>query len=130
MAVKVWMEEEGFQELQDKIRLFGEGAEEIINQTLVNEVKELLTPSIVNFIPVSSRNKKHAKHNNPIMGEQETTLELYLHSKKPYNYLFFPENAHGCKFVGQQPRDFMTKGVEAQMGNAINIMLEKLIKDF
>ena len=45
-------------------------------------------------------------------------------------YLFFPDNAHGCKYVGKQPYNFMVDGVERKMNEAINIMLDKLINKF
>ena len=124
------LESKDFEKVQEAILKFGEDAEETINQTLLNEVNQIFNPAIVGFIPVSVRDKKHAKYNDPIIGEQKTTLELYMHSKKPYNYLFFPQNAHGCKFVGKLPNDFMMKGIEVQFDNAINILLDKLILNF
>lgn len=127
---KFSIESNGFEELQKAIQEFGEGSEEVINNALVNEVYDIFNPSIVNLIPVSSRDKRHAKYSDPLIGEQETNLELYIHTKKKFNYLFFPQNAHGCKFVGKSPNDFMIDGVTREMDNAINIILDKLINKF
>ena len=128
--MKLTIDQNNFDDILQAIQQFGEDAEDVINETLLNEVNDLFKPSIVNLVPISSRNKRHAKNSDPLIGEQETNLELYIHTKKKFNYLFFPDNAHGCKYVGKQPYNFMVDGVERKMNEAINIMLDKLINKF
>lgn len=124
------MDASDIEKIQQKIIDFGEGAEEVLNNYLMNEANAMFNSAIVNLIPVSDRNKKHAKYSDPIKGEQDRTLELYMHSKKAYNYLYFPQTATGVRFLGKAPNDFMGKGVEAEMDNVVNGMLDVLIKSF
>lgn len=116
--------------LQQSIIDYGNNAEQVINETLTGEAKQAFSESITNLIPVSNRNKQHARNAKPVKGEQRDNLSLYLHTPGKYHYLYFPDEAAGCKFAGKAPADFMVKGVEAESGNVINMILDKLQNNF
>ena len=124
-SVEFSMDAEDVQRIQEAIMNFGDGAEQVINDFLKNEANKMFTEAIVNLIPVSDRNKKHAKNSNPIKGEQKQNLALYIHSKTSYNYLYFPDEGEGTS-LGQNPHDFMGKGVEAKSDDVVNQILDKL----
>ena len=121
---------EDIQRLQESIMNYGNNAEQTINEFLNTEAKQMFSNSITNLIPVSDRNKQHARDAQPVKGEQRNNLELYLHTPGKWHYLYFPDEAAGCKFAGKAPYDFMTKGVEAESGNVINTILDKLQNNF
>lgn len=120
------LKEEDLGRIQEAIMDFRDDVESVINDCLANEVKELLTNSITNLIPVSDKNKKqHAKTSNPLDGKVRNNLTLWIHTKPKYNYLYFPQNAEGTS-KSNSPNDFMDKGIDAEYDNVVNIMLEKL----
>ena len=57
---------EDIDRLQQAIMNYGNEAEQTINETLNNEAKQAFTNSITNLIPVSNRNKQHARNANPV----------------------------------------------------------------
>ena len=124
-SVDFSLKTEDLLKIQEAIMDFGNDAESVINDCLANEVKELLTNSITNLIPVSPKSKKHAKTSNPLDGKVRNNLTLWIHTKPKYNYLYFPQNAEGTS-KGKQPNDFMEKGINVEYDNVVNIILEKL----
>lgn len=119
------LKEEDLARIQEAIIDFGDDAESVINGCLANEVKDKFITSITNLIPVSDKNKKHAKSSNPLDGKVRNNLTLWIHTKPKYNYLYFPQNAEG-QSKNNSPNDFMEKGIDAEYDNAVNIILEKL----
>lgn len=119
------LKEEDLGKIQEAIMDFGDDAERVVNDCLANEVKDKLITSITNLIPVSDKNKKHAKSSNPLDGKIRNNLTLWIHTKPKYNYLYFPQNAEG-QSRNNSPNDFMEKGIDAEYDNAVNIILEKL----
>ena len=124
-SVDFSLKEEDLGRIQEAIMDFGNDAESVINDCLANEVKELLTNSITNLIPVSPKSKKHAKTSNPLDGKVRNNLTLWIHTKSKFNYLYFPQMGEGTSKY-KQPNDFMEKGIDAEYDNAVNIILEKL----
>ena len=123
------MAAEDVEKLQQAIINYGEGAEKTINDFLKTEASNIFTESIVNLIPVSDRDKKHAKDSSPLKAEQKENLALYIHTKSQFNYLYFPQEAEGTS-SGKSPNDFMQEGVDAQYDTVVNQMLDKLQNNF
>ena len=122
------MDDGDFAKIQDKIREFSDGAEQVINEYLINQASDIFMDSITNLIPVSDRQKKHAKQNAPLVGEQKENLVLYIHTRKPWHYLYFPDEGEGTS-LGQKAHDFMGEGVEAKYDEVVNGMLDALINN-
>ena len=120
--------DEDFVRLQEEITRFGNGAEQVINEYLVTQANDTFIDSITNLIPVSDRNKRHAKQNAPLVGEQRESLELYIHTRTPYHYLYFPEEGLGTS-LGQDPHDFMVEGAENEYDNVVNGVLDALMRN-
>ena len=120
------IEAEDIQRLQEAIMNYGDGAERIINDYLTQQANEMFRKSIDNLIPVSDRDKQHAKGSDPLKGELVSNLELYIHTKPKFHYLYFPQTATGVHFQGKAPNDFMEEGLLAEYDNVINGMLDAL----
>lgn len=124
-SVEFSLNDDDLKTLQSSIQDFQGNSEDAINQCLENEVKPMLINSIINFIPVSEKNKNHAKYSDPLQGNLNGNLSLLIHTKKKYNYLYFPQEGEGTS-KSHGPNDFMGKGIEQQYDNVVNIMLEKI----
>ena len=70
--------------------------------------------------------KVHAKDKQPLIDEMIDSLTLYIHSRKPYHYLYFPDQAQGTS-KNQLPHDFMEGGVDAKYDTVVNGLLNALI---
>lgn len=119
------LKEEDLGRIQEAIMDFGDDAERVVNDCLANDVKDKFITSITNLMPVSNKNKRHAKSSNPLDGKVRNNLTLWIHTKSKFNYLYFPQNAEGTS-KRNSPNDFMEKGIEVEYDNVVNEMLEKL----
>ena len=120
------LEYEDILRLQEAIMNYGDGAEEVINDYLTQQANKMFTDSITNLIPVSDRNKPHAKDNKPLKGQLIDNLTLKIGTISKYHYLYFPQTATGSHFEGKAPNDFMEKGLNSEYDNVVNGMLEAL----
>ena len=71
---------EDVERLQQAIMSYGDGAEKVINNYLKNEASNIFTQAIINYIPVSNRDKQHAKDSSPLKAEQKENLSLFVFS--------------------------------------------------
>lgn len=115
--------------LIEAIQKFEGSAEDAIGEYLKEEVPGIVKPSIQNLIPVSDRDKRHAKTSAPFTEDMEGKLSIYIHTKKQWHYLYFPDEGEGTS-KGQQPHDFMSQGVESEYDTLVNGMLDSLINNF
>ena len=125
--VSFYLSEEHINQLVGAIKEYGSGAEDIISNSLKNEVYDILEYGIESLIPVSQKGKSHAKYNNPLMGDLEGKTSLKIRTQKNRQYLYFPDEAEGTSKV-QVPHYFMFGGVENEHENAVNIILDNLIQ--
>ena len=68
---------EDVEKIQQAINDYGDNAEDIINQCIHQEGKDRLIRSIENCMPVSDRNKKHAKFSNSLTNKNLNLIILY-----------------------------------------------------
>lgn len=108
------------------IQNYSGDAEKAIGNYLENELPDIAKPSIQNLIPVSDRNKKHAKNSAPFTEDMEGNLSIYIHTKKPYHYLYFPDEGEGTS-KGQEPHYFMEEGMERKYDEIVNGLLDSLL---
>ena len=108
------------------IQNYSGNAEQAIGNYLENELPGIAKPSIQNLIPVSDRNKKHAKNSAPFTEDMEGNLSIYIHTKKPYHYLYFPDEGEGTS-KGQEPHYFMEEGMERKYDEIVNGLLDSLL---
>ncbi len=123
------LHDEDVNKLIDAIQGFEGDAEDALSDYIKNEVPDIAKPSIQNLIPVSDRNKTHAKTSAPFTEDMEGKLSIYIHTKKQWHYLYFPDEGEGTS-KGQMPHDFMMQGVESEYDTLVNGLLESLINEW
>lgn len=128
-GVRFTLKDEDIEKLIDAIKGFAGDAENAISDALENKVAEILKNSIENLIPVSDRNKTHAKYSAPFTDDMQGKFSVYIHTKKAYHYLYFPDEGEGTS-KGQMAHDFTGEGVEREYDSAINILLDALINEW
>ena len=111
------------------IKQYEGDSEQALGNYLENDADKILRPSIENLIPVSEADKKHARTSSPLTGDMESQLSLYIHTKKAWHYLYFPNEGEGTS-KGQAPHDFMNQGVENKYDTVVNGMLDALINEW
>ena len=129
MAVKISVED-NFQELEDKVSQLKEIGEKIINEVFWNEGAELITKEIDKLLPVSGRKwkgKKAAAKGKLPFQKITSNLSVTIHSKKAYNYLYFPDDgSNTVKHAGNQ--QFMLRGAQYASGDIVDLCIEKLVE--
>ena len=128
-GVRFDLKDEDINKLIEAIRDFTGNAEDAIADALENKVAEILKNSIERLIPVSDRNKTHAKYSAPFTDDMQGKFSVYIHTKKAYHYLYFPDEGEGTS-KGQMAHDFTGEGVEREYDSAINILLDALINEW
>lgn len=126
MGMRFSLDDKDIERLTDAIKAFEGSAEQAIGEYLEGQANEIFKDSIVNLIPVSKQNKRHAKNSAPLTGEMQGNLSLYIHTKKNWHYLYFPDEGEGTS-KGQAPHDFMGEGVDKEYDTVVNGMLDALI---
>lgn len=100
-------------------------SEKIINETLESYGKNKLIDSIKELIPISKRDKKHARESNPFKTEM-INLGIDIKFKKDFRYLIFPDLGIGKHNLVSQ--NFTSKGMDNAHDDILNKLLEKLIE--
>lgn len=119
-------------QFNDYIKQFagqGSAVESALNDYLRNEAALKIAPSIADFVPVSNRNKKHARNSAPFGRQENYNLAVKVITSKEFNYLVFPDEALG-RSVGNTPQDFTGRGLEAVMPELIDEMTALITKQF
>lgn len=111
----------------------GESSERVINNYLHDVAGEKITKSITRFIPVSKRDKTHAKHSN--WSEQANynlavNISNSLKGKrgKSFYYLYYVVTGTGTN-KKKGPNDFMKKGLDQEQNNIVNGIINELDKN-
>lgn len=112
-----------------QIQAFQGNAEEAIGDYLENTLPGIAKPSIQNLIPVSDRNKPHAKYSRPFTEDMDGRLSISIHTTKKWHYLYFPDEGEGTS-KGQAPHNFMEEGIEKEYDTIINGILDSLINEW
>lgn len=107
--VKFSIEFEDNQELVEAFKRVPEKAEQLTNDYLKGSASQQTLMSIVGIMPVSNRNKKHAKNSSPLT-KRMMNLGFEIKPKGPYRYLVFPNDGIGNKNLVAQT--FFEKGLE------------------
>lgn len=100
-----------------------EKAERLANQLLKTYGVPTLIKSIVGFIPISNRDKKHAKNSQPLKHEL-INLGFTVKAKPRFRYLVFPDQGIGRSNPIAQ--EFFVKGLESSSDQITNKVIEAL----
>lgn len=116
--------------LEQAIKDYGGDSEKQINTYLHGKGYDSFEKAIKNAMPSSGRKWKGkpspARRSNSVRDkEKNENLAVTISAKKPYGYLYFPNDGSSTvhHFGNQQ---FFERGVEQETDNAINDMLDLL----
>lgn len=102
-------------------------AENKINEYLWNKAAPETLKASTNEIPLSIKNKKHARYSNPLE-IINTNLGFAIKSKKQYHYLVFPYLAVGNSYKNE-PDKFLDRGVNTdKITKDLSELLQKEIQ--
>lgn len=121
------VEQKQFNELVKRVTEYGAGAEETINTYVHNEAPQKIKPQIVGLIPVSNRNKIHARNSAPFGRQENYNLAVKVITSKEFNYLVFPDEGLGNSYRNA-PLDFTGRGLEAALPVLIDEMTARIME--
>lgn len=115
-----------FYEVLSRFRATGVDVESVLNDYIHNEAPKKIRPSITGLIPISKRNKKHARNSDPFSEQENWNLAVKVNTSKEFNYLVFPDEGIGNS-SGYWPEDFTGRGLEAVTSELIDDMTQKIM---
>ena len=104
--------------LQEKMKLIPEESERLVNNVLHTKGAKQMMMAIISFMPISGRNKRHAKNSNPLKIDQlNLGFRIYpkggaAKNKNSFGYLVFPDEGRGPSNMFAQR--FFEKGVNKE----------------
>lgn len=122
-------------EFENRLRQFPGDAEKVSNEVLKNKGGKLMMQSIIGFMPISKRNKRHAKTSNPLktdyfnLGMRTYARGGAANSKGSFGYLVFPDEGRGPgnpveqRFFergGERASDYIFTELVAALTTALN----------
>lgn len=132
MANKATLDFSRSQKLADAMSKIPGKSEEVINRVLLAKGTKEIIQGIIGFMPVSKRNKKHAKFSNPLkermfnLGFDIVAKGGAANKKGSYGYLVFPNEGRGKHNpVAQQ---FFEKGLSEREDIVLDYVLDELIQ--
>ena len=111
-------------ELQKYLIQYGKKAEEKINNYLHGGLGEKrLFVSITHEMPISDRQKAHAKYSLNWGGKEYYNLAILIKTIRKFGYLYYPMYGEGTSRFNL-PNEFMDRGVEKIDDKIINDILK------
>lgn len=129
MSEAFTLEQTEFNKLLNQFNRHGAEVENVINEYLHNEASKKLKSAIEDFVPVSDRNKKHARNSAPFGRQENYNLAIKVITSKEFNYLVFPDEALGTS-KGNIAQNFTGRGLEAVQPELIDDMTAKITETF
>lgn len=130
--MKVEIDSRDVERLEKNLSKLGDEAESTVNNVLhdfgVNTVKKDVTV----LLPVSVRNKKHAKFSDPFTHEPENLGFIFktkggaAKNKTSWGYLVFPDEGRGPRNPVEQ--DFTGRGVNTARPKIIDELAESIVR--
>lgn len=116
-----------FNEVLKETQKRGTEVESVLNKYIHTEAPEKIKPSMAGLVPVSDRQKTHAKYSAPFGRQEDYNLAVKIITDKEFNYLVFPDEGLGTS-VNNAPQDFTGRGLEAVTSSLIDEMIDEIMK--
>lgn len=123
-SVKFEIKKEDIEKLDLLFAKVGEQTESITNTFLHETASKKMINSIINLIPVSNRNKNHAKESSPLES-QGINMGIVIRTKSKFNYLGFPDMATGTSRK-KEAHKFMEKGLDKEYDGILKELMNEL----
>lgn len=117
-----------FETLQRNIERLPNVAETVINADLKDKISPVMQKSILGLMPMSKRQKQHAKLYKSLNADNKENLTLTIKPKSKYRYLVFPDLGLGTS-KKKAPQKFMEHGVEQKVNYSIEELNKSLIEE-
>ena len=95
--------------------------ENIVNSYIHETAPSKIRPAIMGFVPVSNRQKRHAKDADAFSRQEDFNLGVRVMTAKQFNYLVFPDEGRGTSRINN-PQNFTGRGVDAVRDELIEDM--------
>lgn len=122
----------GSEKLFEAMQRIPEKSEAIVNNVLRSKGTKEVMQGIVGFMPISNRNKKHAKFSNPLK-EQLFNLGFDIvarggaaNKKNSFGYLVFPNEGRGSHNPVAQ--EFFQKGLSDRESIVLDYIVDELVR--
>lgn len=132
MANKATLDYSGSHRLVEAMSKIPSKSEEVVNRVLKNRGAKEVIQGIIGFMPVSKRNKNHAKFSNPLkevmfnLGFDVIAKGGAAKNKGSYGYLVFPNEGRGpSNPVAQQ---FFEKGLASREDIILDYVIDELVR--
>ena len=125
--VKFELNDEQAKKLEDAMTTIQANSEKVVNEVLETKGTKLMIQKIIEFMPQSKKNKRHARQSNPLrhkmfnLGFEIKTKGGAAKNKNSFGYLVFPDEGRGPRNPVAQK--FVDKGVES----ANELILQELL---
>ena len=123
------IEQKAFNDLLKRYSDKGAAVENTLNEYIHNVAPEKIKPQIMDFIPVSDRNKQHARNSAPFGRQENFNLAVKVITSKEFNYLIFPDEGLGTS-KGNIAQDFTGRGLDAVLPALVDDMTAKITETF
>ncbi|MCV9886240.1 hypothetical protein [Metabacillus halosaccharovorans] len=124
MSVRFELDYKDFEKLQEKFKKIPDEVEKTINSFLHKQGVEIMTNDVLANMPISNRNKRHARQSKPLTSVN-FNLGFELKPKPRFRYLVFPDKALGTS-INSTAKEFMEKGLNKSTQKIINGLNEQI----
>lgn len=120
------------QKLADAMAKIPSRSEEVINRVLKSRGTREVMESIIHFMPVSRRDKEHAKHSEPLkerminLGFDIVAKGGAANKRGSFGYLVFPNEGRGSHNPVAQ--EFFERGLDAKEDMLLDMLVDELVK--
>lgn len=123
--MRVELNAEDLERLRERISELGDTAEDTVNEVLHNEGADTVKRDLTTYLPVSQKNKVHAKTSNP-WRTTNINLGLDITTAGKFGYLIFPDEGRGIRNPVKQ--DFTGKGLKTAQPKLVEDLQSKIIE--
>ena len=131
IKTKFELQDKDVERIKKSISNLGGSSENVINKYLHNKGGQKIVTGITKFIPVSKRDKRHAKtskwykQNNYNLA---VAIENSTGGKNSFYYLYYVATGTGTS-EKNGPNDFMNKGMDKEYKSIVNDLIEEIDKN-
>lgn len=132
MANKATLDFSGSTRLLEAMKKVPEVSERVVNDVLKSRGTKEVMQAIIGFMPVSKRDKKHAKFSNPLkevmfnLGFDIVAKGGAAKNKASFGYLVFPNEGRGPHNPVAQA--FFERGLESREEIILDYVIDELVR--
>lgn len=132
MANKATLDFSRSEKLAEAMAKIPNESEKAVNRVLKSHGTKEVIQGIIGFMPVSKRDKKHAKYSNPLkekmfnLGFDIVAKGGAAKNKNSFGYLVFPNEGRGPHNIVAQ--EFFERGLESREDIILDYVIDELVR--